>query len=42
MGPEVEASLRFVEAGGRRAVIGAFDDNAAAVAGERGTQVIGR
>jgi carbamate kinase len=42
MGPKVEASLRFVEGGGRRAVIGALDDAAAAVAGERGTQVIGR
>jgi carbamate kinase len=38
----VEAALRFVEAGGRRAVIAGLDDAAGAVAGERGTQVIAR
>ncbi|MBJ7598274.1 MAG: carbamate kinase [Candidatus Nephthysia bennettiae] len=42
MGPKVEAALRFVEAGGRRAVIAGLDDAAGAVAGERGTQVIAR
>jgi carbamate kinase len=39
MGPKVEAALRFVEGGGRRAVIAGLDDAAGAVAGERGTQV---
>lgn len=42
MGPKVEAALRFVEAGGSRAVIAHLDDAAEAIAGERGTQLIGR
>ena len=39
MGPKVEAVVRFVEQGGRRAVITSLDRIAAAVAGEAGTVV---
>jgi carbamate kinase len=44
MGPKVEAALRFVEpaGGSTRAAIGALDDAAAVIAGESGTQIIGR
>ncbi|MQA72900.1 MAG: carbamate kinase [Solirubrobacterales bacterium] len=42
MGPKVEACLRFVRAGvGRRASIAALQDLGGAVAGERGTIVVG-
>jgi carbamate kinase len=39
MGPKVEAACRFVESGGRFAVIGSLDDAAAVVRGEAGTVV---
>jgi carbamate kinase len=39
MGPKVEAVVRFVEQGGRRAVITALDQITTAVAGETGTVV---
>jgi carbamate kinase len=39
MGPKVEAAIRFVEAGGRRAVITSLDRIADAVAGSAGTVV---
>jgi carbamate kinase len=39
MGPKVEAALRFVESGGRRAVITSLDRLAEAVAGKAGTVV---
>jgi carbamate kinase len=39
MGPKVEAAVRFVEAGGTRAVITSLDRITAAVAGETGTVV---
>ena len=39
MGPKVEAALRFVETGGRRAVITALDEITAAAAGRTGTVV---
>jgi carbamate kinase len=42
MGPKVEAALRFVEGGGRRAVIAGLDDAVEAIAGDRGTQLIRR
>ncbi len=42
MGPKVEAALRFVEGGGRRAVIASLPEAVAAVAGEAGTQIIAR
>ena len=39
MGPKVEAACRFVEHGGMLAAIGALDDAAALLRGERGTIV---
>ncbi len=44
MGPKVEAALRFVESSppGARAGIGGLDQAGAVVAGEAGTQIIGR
>jgi carbamate kinase len=39
MGPKVEAACRFVEATGRTAAIGALEDAAALLRGERGTTV---
>ncbi len=42
MGPKVEAALRFVEAGGPRAVIAGLSEAASAIRGECGTQVIRR
>lgn len=41
MGPKVEAALRFVEAGGARAVIASLDRAVEAVAGSAGTQIAG-
>ena len=40
MGPKVEAAIRFIEGGGRRAVIAHLDAAEAALAGEAGTQVL--
>ena len=40
MGPKVEAAIRFVEGGGRRAVIAHLDEAEAALAGGAGTQVL--
>ncbi len=40
MGPKVEAAARFVEGGGRRAVIANLFDAEAALAGRAGTQVL--
>jgi len=40
MGPKVEAALRFVEAGGKRAVIASMDDAVEAISGDKGTQVV--
>jgi carbamate kinase len=44
MGPKVEAALRFTESGraGARAAIGALAEAASVIAGETGTQIIGR
>jgi len=42
MGPKVEAALRFVEGGGRRAVIASLEEAEEAIAGESGTQILGR
>jgi carbamate kinase len=39
MGPKVDAAIRFVEAGGREAIIAAYDALEAAIAGGRGTHV---
>ena len=41
MGPKVEAVCRFVEATGRRAVIGQIEDLPALIAGTAGTQIEG-
>ncbi len=40
MRPKVEAALRFVEGGGRRAIICHLDEIGAAVAGDAGTQIL--
>jgi len=40
MGPKVEAAVRHVEAGGRRAIIGHLENAAAALAGTSGTHVV--
>ncbi|MCY4348686.1 MAG: carbamate kinase [Thiotrichales bacterium] len=40
MGPKVEAALRFIDAGGQRAVIAHLDAAEAALAGEAGTQIL--
>ncbi|MEE2803893.1 MAG: carbamate kinase [Pseudomonadota bacterium] len=40
MGPKVEAALRFVEAGGSRAIITGLKDGPAAMAGRTGTHVV--
>jgi carbamate kinase len=39
MGPKVEAAIRFVEGGGREAIITSLDRTVAALAGETGTRV---
>jgi carbamate kinase len=39
MQPKVEACLRFLDAGGKRAVVAGTEDVAAAVAGDAGTQI---
>jgi carbamate kinase len=41
MGPKVEAAARFVEAGGRRAVIGDLEQAPAVLDGRTGTTVVG-
>jgi carbamate kinase len=40
MGPKVEAALRHVEGGGRRAIIAHLEQAAAALAGRTGTHVV--
>jgi carbamate kinase len=40
MGPKVEAALRFVEGGGKRAVIAPLEEAVEAIAGEKGTQLL--
>lgn len=40
MGPKVEAAIRFVEGGGRRAIIAHLDHALAALRGESGTHVV--
>jgi carbamate kinase len=41
MGPKVEAAVRFVEAGGERAVIADLEEAQDALRGEAGTEVVG-
>ncbi len=40
MGPKVEAAIRHLEGGGRRAIIGHLEHAAAALSGESGTHVV--
>ncbi len=40
MGPKVEAAIRFIQQGGRRAVICSIEEIQPAVAGEAGTQLV--
>jgi carbamate kinase len=40
MGPKVEAAIRHLEAGGRRAIIGHLEHAVAALMGESGTHVV--
>ncbi|TDL81258.1 carbamate kinase [Palleronia sediminis] len=40
MGPKVDAAIRFVEGGGKRAVIGHLDEAMAALGGDAGTHVL--
>jgi carbamate kinase len=40
MGPKVEAAIRHLEGGGRRAIIGHLEHAASALAGESGTHVV--
>jgi carbamate kinase len=39
MAPKVEAAIRHIESGGRRAIIGHLEHAAAALAGSSGTHV---
>ena len=39
MAPKVEAAIRFIDGGGRRAVIAHLDTAEAALAGEAGTRI---
>ena len=41
MGPKIEAAVRFIEGGGRRAVIGDLDHAPAALDGRTGTTIVG-
>lgn len=40
MGPKIEAAIRFVEGGGRRAIIAHLDEALPALRGERGTHIV--
>jgi carbamate kinase len=40
MGPKIAAAIRFLEGGGRRAIIGHLDEAEPALRGESGTQVV--
>lgn len=40
MGPKIEAAIRFIEAGGKRAIIGHLNEALPALRGETGTHVI--
>ena len=42
MAPKVEAAAAFVRSGGKRAVIARLDQGREAVAGEAGTEIVGR
>jgi carbamate kinase len=40
MGPKIEASIRFIEGGGRRAIIAHVDEAMPALSGETGTHIV--
>jgi len=40
MGPKVEAAIRFIEGGGKRAIIGHLDEALPALKGEAGTHIV--
>jgi carbamate kinase len=40
MGPKIEAAVKFVEGGGKRAIIAALQDGPRALAGEAGTEIV--
>lgn len=40
MGPKIQAAIRFLEGGGRRAIIGPLEGALAALRGEAGTQIV--
>ena len=40
MGPKIEAAIRFIEGGGKRAVIGHLDEALPALRGESGTHIV--
>lgn len=40
MGPKIEAAIKFIEGGGRRAIIGHLNDALPAVKGETGTHIL--
>jgi carbamate kinase len=40
MGPKIEAAVRFLERGGKRAIIGHLNDALPALRGETGTHIV--
>ena len=40
MGPKVEAAIRFIERGGKRAIIAHLEESLPALMGEAGTQIV--
>jgi carbamate kinase len=40
MGPKVEAAIKFIEGGGKRAIIASLNDALPALRGEAGTHVV--
>jgi len=40
MGPKVDAAIRFLEGGGKRAIISHLDHAMAALRGETGTHIV--
>jgi carbamate kinase len=40
MGPKVEAAIRFIEGGGKRAIIGHLNEALPALRGETGTHIV--
>ena len=40
MGPKVEAAIKFIEGGGKRAIIASLEDALPALRGETGTHVV--